>query len=109
WPEFSADSSRAYLSLERIIRMRDQDFRLEFGDSALMRAGRAQLSRNAVAVAANLVALPLISTLIELGTSDPSSIVRQQISVSLRKLHSFSDGLDRTRIENFLDRATIDI
>ncbi len=66
------------VSLERVLRMRsDEEFREVFQGTALMRAKREGLARNAAVVAANTHAEELFPLLKEVARRDPSPLVRQ--------------------------------
>lgn len=66
------------VSLERVLRMRsDDEYRAVFQGTAVMRAKRDGLARNAAVVAANTHAEDLFPLLQEVAQRDPSALVRQ--------------------------------
>ena len=94
--EFSAESgSGSLLELTRILALdSDEKFLAEFAGTALMRAGRRNLLRNAAAVAANTVALDALPSLSVTAVSDPSEIVRAEAARSISRLkQNSSEGL----------------
>ena len=66
------------VSLERVLRMRsDEEYRAVFQGTAVMRAKREGLARNAAVVAANTHAEALLPLLEDVARHDPSPLVRQ--------------------------------
>lgn len=95
-----------YLALEDILRIRlNGEFTRRFGNTALERAGRGQLVRNAACVAANMGAFQALSALIETAAVDPSDIARDHATASLRRMLTAADGSDRRRIVTALSRS----
>jgi len=78
-PELGRDAGVGpIVSLERVLRMRsDEEYREVFQGTAVMRAKREGLARNAAVVAANTHAEGLFPLLCEVVRSDPSPLVRQ--------------------------------
>ena len=78
-PELGRDAGvGATISLERVLRMRtDDEYRAVFQGTAVMRAKREGLARNAAVVAANTHAENLFPLLGEVARHDPSPLVRQ--------------------------------
>jgi epoxyqueuosine reductase len=66
------------VSLERVLQMRsDEEYRAVFQGTAVMRAKREGLARNAAVVAANTHAEELLHLLGDVARHDPSPLVRQ--------------------------------
>jgi epoxyqueuosine reductase len=78
-PELGRDAGVGpAVSLERVLRMRsDEEYRGMFQGTAVMRAKREGLARNAAVVAANTHAEGLFPLLGEVVRGDPSPLVRQ--------------------------------
>ena len=78
-PELGRDAGVGpIVSLERVLRMRsDDEYRAVFQGTAVMRAKREGLARNAAVVAANTHAEDLFPLLQEVAQRDPSALVRQ--------------------------------
>ena len=78
-PELGRDAGVGPLvSLERVLRIRsDEEYRDVFQGTAVMRAKRSGLARNAAVVAANTHAETLYPLLREVAQGDPSALVRQ--------------------------------
>jgi epoxyqueuosine reductase QueG len=64
----------------------DTDYKLRFRGSAILRAKREQLLRNACFVTANLKAIELLGDLKEISTSDPSELVRNSAVRAIKRL-----------------------
>jgi epoxyqueuosine reductase len=97
------------LKLEEILQLRtDEKFILRFQGTALMRAKRAGLLRNAAVVAANTAAVSLVPELRKSATEDISDIVRAHSLWALGKLGS-ADGtkLDQ-EMRRVIERALQD-
>ncbi len=65
----------------------NSDFKERFGRTALMRAGRDGLVRNALVVAANTGASDLYADIFRLAETDRSELVREQARSVLQRLH----------------------
>jgi len=93
-----------FLDLKEILSLKSEaDFKSRFGSSALTRAGRDSLVRNAVCVALNTGCSELFSELVRLAGEDPSEMVR---AASLWAISEFSllDGtLMQTQVKSALD------
>lgn len=75
-PEFT-QGSRQSLSLKELLSIRtDLDYKLKFKGSAILRAKREQLIRNACSVACNTGAKDLLGDLREVSQFDPSELAR---------------------------------
>lgn len=80
------------LSLRDVLSIRADDaFVSRFAGTALMRAKREGLVRNAAVVAANTLSMDLLSELAQAAREDPSTVVRQHALWSHRVL-SVNDG-----------------
>ena len=91
------------LNLEDVLSLRTHEqFTAQFGGTALMRAGREGLLRNAAIVAANTSAVQLIPALIDTVEDDSSELVRQH---ALWACSQLSSG---RQVSNILDRALRD-
>lgn len=78
--EFKPESgSGEYLKLEDILNINDKEkFLKQFAGTAIMRAGRDNLLRNAISIVVNTKYKPLINKLEQLAINDVSSLVRNQ-------------------------------
>ncbi|MDD2942713.1 MAG: tRNA epoxyqueuosine(34) reductase QueG [bacterium] len=87
-PEFAAASGAGgSLGIEQVLSLRTQEqFLLRFSGTALMRAGRAGLLRNACAVSANLGLGHLGFLLAEVARLDSEELVRASARAALRRL-----------------------
>jgi epoxyqueuosine reductase len=85
WPELGSNASAgAWLDLAEILALRSEDdFRRRFAGTALLRAKRAGLVRNACVVAANQRAGGLRPLLTECLEHDPSPVVRAHAAWAL--------------------------
>lgn len=84
--EFTKGDRRS-LSLKEVLSIRtDTDYKLKFRGSAILRAKREQLLRNACFVTANLKAIELLGDLKEISTSDPSELVRNSAVRAIKRL-----------------------
>ncbi len=85
--EFAPENGAGkWLSLRSILVITEEEFRERFGDTALMRAGRAGLVRNACAVAANRGYTGAADELSFLAREDAAAIVRVEARRSLKRL-----------------------
>lgn len=96
------------LSLGEVLSIRDgASFRARFAGTALMRAKREGLVRNAAVVAANTKAVALLPALEDAVTHDSSPIVRRHALWSHVSL-SMEEGRSRERSVRLLERAAQD-
>ncbi len=86
----------------------NRQFRSRFGKTALMRARRAGLLRNAAIVAANTRALMVLPAILAAVVEDSSATVRLHCAASLRMLHPELTGLDRQRVRDVLEKVASD-
>ena len=92
------------LELAILLQMRSEEaFRQRFAGTALERAGRQGLVRNACCVAANTRSFNLAPALTETAADDASQAVRNQAKQALERLLEAADGLDSRRISAMLD------
>ncbi|RMG43011.1 MAG: tRNA epoxyqueuosine(34) reductase QueG [Candidatus Dadabacteria bacterium] len=97
------------LELSTLLRIRTHDeFVKRFGGTAIMRATREGLLRNAAAVSANTCALQAVPALLEAASQDSSALVRQHTLWALSKLYEFDDGLSRTKIAQQIENSLKD-
>jgi epoxyqueuosine reductase len=97
------------VSLERVLRMRgDDEFAAVFQGTALMRAKRAGLARNAAIVAANTQADYLFPLLGEVAQGDPSALVRGHALWATAVIASRTGERDVATVKTLLDRALHD-
>ncbi len=96
------------LSLQDVLRIRSHgEFVGRFGGTAVARAKREGLLRNAAVVAANTCAVPLLHDLIETAKSDAAGVVRQHClwaAVSLARLSGSKAVEDSLQLAQFLAR-----
>ena len=89
------DGSGRSLSLAGLLSIRDDDsFRRRFQGTALMRAGRSCLLRNACAVVANTRFTAGAPILDDASDLDPSLLVRAEAKRSLVRLMPMLDGAE---------------
>lgn len=94
------------LSLERVLTIKDDaEFSKIFQGTALMRAKRIGLARNAAIVAANTHAEHLFPLLCELGQYDPAPLVRRHALWASAVVASRSGDRYVERVRGVLDRA----
>jgi len=105
--EFSADFGIGpHLSLEEVLKIRDDSaYKRRFSGTAILRAKREQLLRNALGITANTKNSALLLEIIELCSFDSSDLVRSAARRTLQRLHPFLDGLDAVRCSKALERA----
>ncbi len=103
--EFSADSGVGpLLELSSCISIRsDAEFLSRFQGTPLMRAGREGLLRNAAAVIVNTKATNCLEPLKTMAEQDRSLMLRNVALASLRNVVPSASGIERRRIQNFLD------
>lgn len=95
------------LSLERILTLKgDEEFAALFQGTALMRAKRVGLARNAAIVAANTQADHLFPVLVDRAQGDPAPLVRRHALWASAVIASRTGGVDVARVRNLLDNAT---
>ena len=98
----------ALLSLREILGLKTGSaFRKRFRRTALMRAGRESLLRNACLVAANTGAGEIVSDIVRVSHEDRSAIVRWHALWALDKL-ARQDVLARKQLDNQLEHARSD-
>lgn len=101
----SASGVGPHLSLKEILMVRDaRMFVDKFGGTALQRATREGLLRNACAVAANTLYFPCWPLLSEVVAEDESGVVRSQAKNALVRLKAEASGLDKLRIAQCLEK-----
>lgn len=95
----SANGASEALELKSILEIdSQQQFKRRFANTALSRAGRDALLRNALAVASNTSCHFLIPDIMRVYREDPSPLVRSQAGASLEILKHEATGLDRLKI-----------
>lgn len=104
--EFEASSGVGpYLELSSLIAIRSKDaFVARFAGTALMRAGREALVRNACSVVGNTRCFEATTELVGAAKNDPSALVREQAAQTAQVLLPFSSGLDARRLERAIDQ-----
>jgi epoxyqueuosine reductase len=109
-PELGRDSGVGpTVSLERVLRMRsDDEYRDRFQGTAVMRAKRSGLARNAAVVAANTHAEDLFPLLKEVAKGDPSPLVRQHSVWASAVMASRMGEGAVAEVQTLLDRAARD-
>jgi epoxyqueuosine reductase len=87
-PEFDAHAGTGpWLNLASVLKLRsDAEFKARFRGTALLRAKREGLLRNAAVVAANTKSYELIPVLDKVAKEDPSPLVRDHAHWALRHL-----------------------
>lgn len=110
-PELSASAGVGEtLLLSEVLGMRtDERFRERFAGTALMRAKREGVLRNAAVVGANKHATHLLATLEEAVSSDSSPIVRQHALWSHAVISKREGGRARARSRELAERALQDV
>lgn len=109
-PAFAAwHDQPGLLPLGELLQIRSNaQFRKRFSGTALLRAGRANLLRNAVCVAANTASVELTAQLEELVITDQAAVVRQHALWALVKLHKVCNTCGVKQIKNLLQKALAD-
>jgi epoxyqueuosine reductase len=109
-PELGRDAGVGpVISLERVLRMRsDEEYRAVFQGTAVMRAKREGLARNAAVVAANTHAEDLLPLLGEVVRHDPSPLVRQHAVWSAAVMASRMGEVAVSSAKALLDLAARD-
>lgn len=109
-PELSAEAGVGpSLSLSELLSIRDQrTFERRFGGTALMRAKREGLLRNATVVAANRKSEELAAALLAASLEDCSPLVRQHALWAYIELMLDAGSVARTRAVERLQRAKSD-
>lgn len=104
WGEFASPAGVGpYLELRSVLKMRTKrDFQKRFNGTALMRAGRAALVRNACSVVGNQKFLPAVKELVEVSREDESTFVRDHARKVLSSLHEIAYGSERRIISAVL-------
>jgi len=104
-PEFGAGP---FLNLKSLLSIRSKSqFEKLYANTALMRAGRELLLRNACCVVANQKGVELTATLAEVAVEDPSEMVRTHAKFALLRLEEHSTGQDLKRIKDLLQSNPI--
>jgi epoxyqueuosine reductase len=97
------------VSLERVLRMRSADeYRDVFQGTAVMRAKREGLARNAAVVAANTHAESLLPLLREVAQGDSSPLVRQHALWAVARMSSRMGEGAIAEVKGLLDAAVRD-
>jgi epoxyqueuosine reductase len=109
-PELSAEAGVGpVVSLERVLRMRtDEEYSAVFQGTAVMRAKRSGLARNAAIVAANTHDESLFSLLVEVAEGDSSGLVRRHALWASAVIASRTGEGDVTKVKLLLDTASRD-
>ena len=109
-PELRAEQGVGeLLSLKEVLALRDvHSFEGRFAGTALMRAKREGLLRNAALVAANTGAVDLIATLAAVAAEDPSAVVRQHALWSYVALAASSGEVNAGQVRQRLSQARHD-
>lgn len=109
-PELSAEAGVGpVVSLERVLRMRtDEEYAAFFQGTAVMRAKRTGLARNAAIVAANTHAEHLFPLLWEVAERDPSALVRRHALWASAVIASRAGEGDVATVKTLLDTASQD-
>ena len=90
-----------FLDLIGVLKITSQEeYLARFAGTALMRAGRECLIRNACCVVENTAYVPAYSELIRISREEGSELLRSQAKKCLVNLLNHADGLDKQRIEN---------
>ncbi len=106
-PELGRDAGVGpVVSLERVLRMRsDEEYREVFQGTAVMRAKREGLARNAAVVAANTHVEGLFPLLCEVVRGDPSPLVRQHALWAAAVMGSRMGEGEVAKVKELLDLA----
>jgi epoxyqueuosine reductase len=109
-PELSAEAGVGpVVSLDQVLRMRtDEEYAAVFQGTAVMRAKRAGLARNAAIVAANTHVEPLLPLLREVVLHDASGLVRRHALWAGAIIASKVGEVDIGRMKTVLDTASQD-
>lgn len=103
-PIFKGDNG-PFLSLKEVLSLRsDESYRSRFKNSAILRAKRGQLIRNACAVVSNKKDVSLSDSLIEVIGQDVNVLARNSAFKSLRTLLPLLDGASLKRADMALSR-----
>lgn len=98
------------ISLERVLKMRsDAEYTATFQGTALMRAKRGGLARNAAIVAANTHTEHLLPLLIDLAQNDSAPVVRRHALWASAVIASRVGEGDVATVRGLLDRAASDL
>lgn len=110
WPELQSTAGIGKsLPLSEVLRLRTtSEFKKIFQNTALMRAGRAQLLRNAACLTVNLRAEELVGSLSTAVLEDASPIVRATATWALAELASTATGATVRSIRSILGGALRD-
>jgi epoxyqueuosine reductase len=96
------------LSLQEVLKIRSHgEFVAQFGGTAVARAKREGLLRNAAVVAANTCAVPLLRDLIDVAQSDEAGVVRQHClwaAVTLARLSGSKEVQTSLQLSEALSR-----
>jgi epoxyqueuosine reductase len=109
-PEFSAQNGVGpFLSLREVLKIRDEkDFLAKFKDTALLRAKREGLLRNACVVARNKKYFNLTSLLEDCVSNDSSEIIRSHALWALSEFARFQEGIKKERLNFLLNKCLND-
>ena len=109
-PELSAEAGVGpVVSLERVLRMRtDEEYAAVFQGTAVMRAKRTGLARNAAIVAANTQAEHLFPLLREVAERDSSGLIRRHALWASAVIASRAGEGDVVTVKTLLDTASQD-
>ena len=104
-PEFSMQAGAgSSLCLADLFQISDpQSFTKRFAGTAIMRAKRDGLLRNAAAVAANTRSLESCDAMIDCYLVEDSPLIRGEIVKSLNRLKEYADGRIMRRINKVID------
>lgn len=103
--EFHSDKGvGAFLELAPLLKLRKQnDFKTRFKDSAILRAKREGLLRNALSVIANQNFSSAYKEVINCFKQDPSTLIREQAKFTLERLLKVESGIVGREIESSLE------
>jgi epoxyqueuosine reductase len=108
-PELLAREGGPFLELKEVLSLRSQEkFAARFSKTALFRAKRAGLLRNAACVAANTAASECAPALVETAALDPSGLVRQHALWALTELQRAEGELRKGRVKAIIEAALED-
>ncbi|MFN9720000.1 MAG: tRNA epoxyqueuosine(34) reductase QueG [Planctomycetota bacterium] len=85
-PEFQSQPKLTHIDCRALLRMSDDDFNREFGDTPLSRPGRSGILRNAAIVLGNLGDRSSLPELRQ-ATDDPDPLIVDAASWAIRRLH----------------------